>query len=195
MTSANSRLYLILGMPNTLLNTIRNRPRATSLSCPQDKFGIPSARSIADPGSDPMKVCTKCGEEKPISEFYIDLTHKDGHRDACKVCTCKWQTDYSAANREKIRARARMAYAKRPERQASRSCRYRRSHRKRITATNKANYAKRKGLLVKRACERCGSTENIDSHHDDYDKPLDVRWLCRSCHKRLHGELRRKETA
>lgn len=37
-------------------------------------------------------------------------------------------------------------------------------------------------------CEFCGATENIHRHHDDYDKPLEIRWLCASCHKRFHLE-------
>src|SRR4051794_27601008 len=34
------------------------------------------------------------------------------------------------------------------------------------------------GRLTKGACEVCGE-ERADAHHDDYSKPLDVRWLCR----------------
>ena len=26
----------------------------------------------------------------------------------------------------------------------------------------------------------------MEAHHDDYSKPFEVRWLCASCHKRLH---------
>ena len=38
-------------------------------------------------------------------------------------------------------------------------------------------------------CEVCGATKTV-AHHDDYAKPLDVRWLCRSHHALLHFTLR-----
>lgn len=45
-----------------------------------------------------------------------------------------------------------------------------------------------KGDLVKQPCEVCGTTEGrIDGHHDRYDRPLEVRWLCRRHHVRLHN--------
>lgn len=46
------------------------------------------------------------------------------------------------------------------------------------------------GVLVRFPCEVCGVTK-VDAHHDDYGKPLDVRWLCRKHHNehhRLNGE-------
>ena len=47
----------------------------------------------------------------------------------------------------------------------------------------------RRGKLTKGKCELCGS-RNTEMHHDDYAQPLEVRWLCRTCHRALHVFLR-----
>ena len=44
----------------------------------------------------------------------------------------------------------------------------------------------RAGLLIKQPCEVCGTEEKIEAHHDDYMKPLDVRWLCKKHHQEHH---------
>lgn len=41
------------------------------------------------------------------------------------------------------------------------------------------------GVLVREPCEICGK-ERVDAHHDDYSEPLNVRWLCRGHHLKLH---------
>lgn len=42
-----------------------------------------------------------------------------------------------------------------------------------------------KGLLTKSPCQVCGE-EKTQAHHDDYKKPLDVRWLCIKHHNEWH---------
>lgn len=59
------------------------------------------------------------------------------------------------------------------------------------SARQKARTAVRLGNLKKQPCEKCG-TEKAQMHHDDYDKPLDVRWLCAKCHRAHHDEMDRK---
>lgn len=55
----------------------------------------------------------------------------------------------------------------------------------RVEARNIAWTALQKGLLVKRPCEVCNNPDT-QMHHDNYNKPLEVKWLCKSCHKNLH---------
>lgn len=40
------------------------------------------------PASVRLKRCSKCGTDKPISEFYSHPQGLDGVRRVCKVCTC-----------------------------------------------------------------------------------------------------------
>ena len=42
-------------------------------------------------------------------------------------------------------------------------------------------------------CEACGSGPDVIAHHPDYRKPLEVTWLCDSCHVRLHWAGREKK--
>lgn len=43
------------------------------------------------------------------------------------------------------------------------------------------------GKLAKQPCEVCGTRKRVQAHHDDYSKPLDVRWLCIKHHKEHHA--------
>jgi hypothetical protein len=59
-------------------------------------------------------------------------------------------------------------------------------------ARQKVRYAVWAGKLVKpTACHECGTAGQVQGHHDDYDKPLDVRWLCTWCHAAVHAPERR----
>ncbi len=59
------------------------------------------------------------------------------------------------------------------------------------TAARRAvKQALRSGRMVRQPCERCGKTGRIHAHHEDYSKPLDVRWLCPIHHAEAHLEMR-----
>lgn len=67
---------------------------------------------------------------------------------------------------------------------------WRRSHpltaeqRRKDTARSYANVYKRRGKLSPQPCRECGGAAEM--HHPDYSKPLEVEWLCRTCHLALH---------
>lgn len=50
----------------------------------------------------------------------------------------------------------------------------------------------RRGKLIRKPCEKCGNAK-AEMHHEDYDKPLEVTWLCRECHLDLHNERNRSQ--
>ena len=62
--------------------------------------------------------------------------------------------------------------------------------RQRANCRSYANVYQRMGVLVPKPCEVCGD-EKVEKHHDDYSKPLQVRWLC----KQHHREAEKKKGA
>ncbi len=57
--------------------------------------------------------------------------------------------------------------------------------------------ALKSGKIIKPAnCERCQTqTQDLEGHHDDYHKPLDIHWLCVSCHGLTHRKANEQRTA
>lgn len=51
-------------------------------------------------------------------------------------------------------------------------------------------HAVHSGQLLREPCEKCGSIQMVEAHHEDYSKALEVRWLCHVCHMALHAERR-----
>lgn len=49
-----------------------------------------------------------------------------------------------------------------------------------------ANVYQTRGKLVRKPCSECGFAK-AEKHHNDYRKPLQVQWVCRPCHLRLHA--------
>lgn len=48
------------------------------------------------------------------------------------------------------------------------------------------------GKIVRpKHCSKCGKEGKIQAHHEDYDKPFEVTWLCWNCHIKRHIELDR----
>ena len=62
-------------------------------------------------------------------------------------------------------------------------------HPKEVFASRKLNRAIFNGKIIKPIkCSRCYRKTKLVGHHDDYDKPLKVKWLCHSCHKIIHNQ-------
>lgn len=48
----------------------------------------------------------------------------------------------------------------------------------------KVAQAIKSGKLVRQPCISCGRPD-AQAHHEDYNKPLDVTWLCVTCHNQI----------
>ena len=147
-----------------------------------------------------MKRCFKCGVLKPRTEFYRARGMLDGLSGKCKACTtadvaANRQTNLARIQaydrkrgREKLDSGWRSTAATSPE-SAQKSIAKRKA-----SGAHQANsavtVALRSGKLVPQPCERCGSTEHVHAHHEDYSKPLEVMWLCRRCHGQRHREMK-----
>jgi ribosomal protein S27AE len=45
------------------------------------------------------------------------------------------------------------------------------------------------GLILRNdRCQQCGECRRVVAHHDDYAKPLSIRWLCTKCHRKWHWD-------
>lgn len=61
-------------------------------------------------------------------------------------------------------------------------------HRIERNVHNKVRYYVKKGVIVRHPCIVCGSKRLVEGHHEDYNKPLDVIWLCQSHHRDIHEQ-------
>ena len=136
------------------------------------------------------KECFKCKTIKPLDEFYKHSAMADGHLNKCKACTKSDVGKHREENIDRIREYDRKR-GKLPERvkhtiEVTRA--WRAADKRRGRAHVAVARAIRNGDLLPQPCERCNS-EKVVAHHEDYDKPLDVMWLCQACHKQRHIEI------
>ena len=154
-----------------------------------------------------MRKCKKCGETKSIKDFYLS------NRVSCKEClkerTILWQKN----NLQRFKEHSAKQIAKRrtdPDYRKKQAKFYRKWYakygRKRAKNHQEMNNLWRKlnpekcktGQLVRIAlklgklkkpkhCSKCRLKRKLVAHHDNYEFPLKVRWLCYSCHKNLHN--------
>jgi len=138
------------------------------------------------------KKCFKCGVVKDIGSFYKHKQMKDGHLNKCIDCA---KTDVRQHRRENesVREYDRRRYRENPARReasAANTKKYNAENPERYRARYLLTNAVRDKRVTKEPCEVCGVTKYIHGHHDDYSKPLEVRWLCAKHHHRYHAKER-----
>jgi hypothetical protein len=103
---------------------------------------------------------------------------------AHKEHSAAYHREYSKANSEKIIAYVREWEEKHPGITVKYVKQHCERHPDRAKARRAVREAIRKGTLTRNPCEVCNSIK-AESHHPDYSKPLEVRWLCKFHHIHL----------
>ena len=132
------------------------------------------------------KTCKKCRRRRAVTQFYKHPNMADGRLNFCKDCVKtrvsdwyrnKMEGDSDFVSKERQRNRKRWRDGKM-------------SPSKKKPAHHAVSNAIRDGRLVPPDnCEDCGhdfSFYRREAHHEDYEKELDVNWLCSLCHGKRH---------
>lgn len=116
------------------------------------------------------KECSRCRNILPLDSFYRSRGRGDGRDCYCSDCRRGIQKS------PRLKAQLRRV-----------SARHRERHPEKEWARHVADRAIVSGKLAKLPCQfkGCGSLD-VQAHHDDYSKPLDVIWLCRKHHHEHH---------
>lgn len=131
-----------------------------------------------------MKTCFKCGDKKPLSSFYRHPEMVDGRVNKCKECNKIDVRENRMVKVEYYRAYDR-ARGNRQGYQYTKEYRERYPNKYRAHAI--VNSAIKRKKLFSQPCDVCGS-EETQAHHDDYFKPLNVRWMCAAHHSQWHKQ-------
>lgn len=150
-----------------------------------------------------IKKCFKCGETKPLSEFYKHKEMADGHLNKCKECTKRDARENREKNIDKIREydrnrpnhkerilkhllrmkRLKNENPKKYEQYLSSKRKWAKRNRKKKNAHTKVKRAIERGIIKRpNRCESCWKECVPEAHHPDYNRPLYVVWLCKKCH-------------
>lgn len=148
------------------------------------------------------KKCTKCNVEKDTKHFYKQSKGLYGCTGECKECRKERTRNYKKRFPDKVAIKDRI-YSQKLKSKYGQS-HSRRSHirlaersiigferyaekKMQTLAACLLNYAIRIKLVDKPStCTLCKKKKDIQGHHTDYSKPLQVIWVCVECHSKFH---------
>lgn len=132
-----------------------------------------------------MKCCRICGMSKPLEDFGKTKKNKDGRDNQCKSCKNNASRKHYDLNSDRIKSQQRGYYANNKIIKDASVKIYQSHFPNKVKAHRAVNDAIRRGKINSQPCECCGML-GARAHHDDYLKPLTVRWLCAKHHAEWH---------
>lgn len=124
------------------------------------------------------KTCSSCYETKSTEQFYRSAVNVDGYYGICIIC-------HKAKVTDRKKNKTLLSYDQVAENKKF----WLPNNRLKQKAHQAVAYAIASKKLIRQPCEKCGTNENVVAHHEDYNKPLDVVWLCQKHHRERHLEI------
>jgi len=138
----------------------------------------------------PLLRCSRCGLIKTNVSFARKNNDPLGRQAMCRDCHSEYHRAYHQENKSKRTPEITAWQKQNRDKVRATAARWSENHPDRVSARNKVANELKYGRLVKTPCVHCGSTKRVQGHHPDYTKPLEVIWLCQSCHAAEHLRLR-----
>lgn len=161
--------------------------------CKECKKNYQSEYGQSDAGKEADKRKYRKHKEKILAR---NRAYQQVHKEEIRLMQRRWieenfeyvqqyKRTWYAANHEEVLARVRDY--NQSERGRKTKEQYEKRNPEKVKARKAVDRAVRRGKLERLPCEVCG--DEAQAHHDDYSKPLDVRWLCFRHHREEHGQV------
>lgn len=157
-------------------------------------------------------ICPRCKKEKQFNEFYKDSSKKNGIHSCCKDCSkqnyknnINYYSTYNKIYREENKEYFKDYFIENDRRDYLKN--YYKNNKENLLlykkeyilkfpekykAKQKINNKIKNGDIKRQCCIFCNNIG--EAHHFDYNRPLDIIWLCHMHHSRLHKNcLSKKE--
>lgn len=100
------------------------------------------------------KKCSKCKEEKLLTEFHADKSKKDRHSSTCKICAINRRQEHYRQNREKATLSMKKYYQANKTEIIKYNKKYRENNKEKTKINSKKRYDIKKKLLNKQRREK-----------------------------------------
>lgn len=129
----------------------------------------------------------------PLQLFSVRKDTKSGYRGECKKChNDKYPSKYTPRTTEDARKKSNNYVKVWANKNRDRysdlrkkaNAKFWRKNPNVVKAYNQLRRAIKKGIVIECCCVVCGA--KAEAHHDDYLKPLDVKWFCKKHHEEWH---------
>jgi len=122
-----------------------------------------------------IKNCSRCNKNLPITDFNVSKKAVDGLQSICRNCHIIYKSTYEKT----LNSMSTQRYS---------SMKWHHGNKEKARVHKLVRKALDSGDLITEPCEICNSLK-VEAHHEDYSKPLDVTWLCRTHHRERHMEI------